>query len=285
MDVILVHLGPPVPQYFYTCISQIRKFTQERIIVAATINRNINVPNVEIVPTEQFYNSKINNFLKYQFLDEMKFDGFWKYAALRLYIVESVMEHYKLQHALHIENDNLIYDDPNKTIMESYVGNKIGLTRITESLLSAGIMYVGSLEALSIMTNSLTNIIQRGKENIEHIYGQEMLNEMRLLDIVNIENSNLITLLPMMPSKIEQIDNHLFDCASWGQWVGGTFQNPGEKYAGNHHIIGRELLKGKYDVICENKIPFVICKDTKLKTKLFNLHIHSKDLAKWSFSD
>lgn len=273
MDIILVHLGPTIPPYIYTCISQIRKFTQDRIIIA--VDHFIQCPkeeNVDIIITA------LDNEHISKFFDPMMMNGFWKYAALRLYIVELIMKQYHLEQALHIENDNLIYDDPNNTIMKQYVGDKIGLTRITDSLLSAGIMHVGDICALSELTRHMTEMIKSGKQNLEKMYGSEMFNEMRLLDIISQEDDDLIKIFDSTPTPNA---SHLFDCASWGQWVGGTHQTPGIPHAEDRHLIGREILQGKYIVMWENNLPYVLDLHTREKTKLFNLHIHSKDLERW----
>jgi hypothetical protein len=267
MDIILVHLGNPTPKFQEVCIRQIEHFTKARILLC----RNEN----------DFSNAKAEEFKTHSYLQEFGMNGFWSYAALRLFYVEEVMAKYGLKTALHIENDNLIYDDPEHTMMAEFCGEAVGLTQLTDDELSAGVMYVGSRGALATITEKMTDLVKQGKDALQAKYGPTWLQEMRLLKIIYDENPGLIKLLPTLPNG----SAHIFDCASWGQWVGGTFQDPGIPYAGSHHIVGRELISyrelAKYDVVWCNKTPWAIECKTKALTKLFNLHIHSKQLERW----
>jgi hypothetical protein len=268
MDIILVHIGSPQPPFMKVCINQIRHFTQSRII--------------EVYDGRDYYESKIMRFLRCcDYLKDFGMQNFWLYAMLRLYLVEVVMDRYGMIKALHIENDNLIYDDPDNTCMAEYCGDSVGLTQLTDTELSAGVMYVGSREALSKITDKMIGLVSLGVDELKKKYGGGMCHEMRLLKIIYDENPGLIKLLPNLPG----LSSHVFDPASWGQWVGGTFQDPGKPYAGTHHIVGRELIRGFCDVAWEDgKYPLAVRKrqqGAKQATKLFNLHIHSKDLERW----
>jgi hypothetical protein len=258
MDTILVHLGGPAPKFQDVCIKQIQQFSKGHIFCENEEKRHWTPKLVDAM-------------LSSEYLNGFGMNGFWRWAMLRLYVVERIMEVYDLKSALHIENDNLIYDDPEHTMMAEYCGDSVGLTQLTDNELSAGVMYVGSHGALATLTEKMTGLVKQGLVALEAKYGTTMLHEMRLLKIIHDENPGIIKLLPTLPAG----NAHIFDCASWGQWVGGTFQDPGIRYAGNHHIVGRELIKGKYDVTWKDKRPYVD------DTPLFNLHIHSKDLERW----
>lgn len=279
MDLILVHLGPNVPSYMFDCIKQIRKFTEDRIVVILSERPNFTIreENVLLVCLDMIPKCENWKNFKPEFFAPMG-GGLWRYSCERFFAIESVMKNLGIKKALHIENDNLIYAKPDEEFFEKDCGDTIGLVPITYTLLGAGIMYIGSIENLDWMNGTLNCEISKGKEELEKSYGNEMLNEMRLLNVIR---SDKITALPILPCEESK---YVYDCASWGQYVGGTHQNPGKPHSEDAHIVGREINAGKYCVEWEtpkDKGPFVFNRITKEKKYLFNLHIHSKELHKW----
>jgi hypothetical protein len=214
----------------------------------------------------------------------------WEYSCERFYAIEMVMKLMNIKKALHIENDNLIYAKPDNDYYEAFCGKSLGFTTMTETFLSAGIMYIGDLKSLSRLNEKLNDLMARGENLLHKDYGNEMMHEMRLLKIIHDENPGLIKLLPILPSDESK---YVYDPASWGQWVGGAYGQKEEPYYHNSHVIGRKINQKKYDVQWEkengHKIPYVIDKTTwvdslrlyRKKQPLYNLHIHSKNLARW----
>jgi hypothetical protein len=279
MDIILVHLGPDVPSYLFNCIKQIRNVCDNRIILAFSEKKNFVVreENVMTVHLDSVPKCDTWNDFKSDHFDKMGLP-LWRYSCERFYAIETVMENLGIENALHIENDNLIYAEPDTEFLEHHCGKSIGLTQITETLIGAGIMYIGSLGALHLMNRLINDLIAKGQEELTRLYGGEMLNEMRLLKIIKDENKGIIKLLPIFPIEGSM---YVYDCASWGQFIGGTFQNHGVSYHDDSHLIGRELNKGKWCVdktfSADGRVHFVV----GLRKQLFNLHIHSKQLEKW----
>lgn len=292
MDIILVHLGVSTPSYFVTCIEQIRKFTNDRIIIVLSnmSNNYFSVPDenlkeIYIVSVDHMEAS--DNWKKFKELNYFNAGQYgnlvlWNYACERLFVLEMVMKYMGIDRVLHIENDNLIYASPDTEFLESYCGKMIGITSVTETLLSAGIMYIGSYEYLCLLNKKLNGLMLMGVPALHEFYTKEMLHEMRLLKILYDENPGLIRLLPVFPSDITK---YVYDCASWGQYVGGTFGNTDESFRCNAHIVGRKINQNKYDVkwIKENgkKLPYIIDNDNQKLQPVYNLHIHSKNLEKW----
>jgi len=280
MDIILVHMGGDVPDYYWECVRQIRKFTKDRIIAVvpddAIFNHLMtdNVMMVKCLPKTRNW----RRFIGCDFFGSSQ--DLWQYSCERFYAIESAMKQLDIKKALHIENDNLIYADPSAVGFEDRYGNGIALTPINENLLSAGIMYIGSQEAIESQNNRMNHVIMLGRQELVKQYGDEMLNEMRLLKILNTIHEGSISALPIFPGA-----DFAFDCASWGQWVGGAHHHGEEPFATKNHFIGREILNGKYDVewAVESglRIPYAVSVKTGVKSRLFNLHIHNKTLRKW----
>jgi len=129
----------------------------------------------------------------------------------------------------------------------------------------------------------MNELMKIGEADLCKYYTNEMLHEMRMLKIIYDENPGLIKLLPIFPDKISK---YVYDCASWGQYIGGTHNNKDEGFTTNAHLIGRKINQKKYDVkwVKENgyKLPFVIDMENKEIQPIYNLHIHSKNLERWA---
>src|SRR4030042_2119319 len=275
MDIILVHLGGDIPQYLMCCINQIRKYTDDVVVLIVDRDvkmydtKNILIININNLP--MCHNHKMflesNHFSKYG-------DLFWRYACERFYTIESVMNFLGIKKALHIENDNLIYGEPDYEWLENYCYDRVGLTQITPTLTGAGIMYIGDIRSLEEFNLRITSLVLTETRILQARYGNEMLNEMRLIDIIRTETVGLIKLLPTLPVSESK---YIYDCASWGQYVGGTHQEPNKTYTSEDHIIGKKIIDGEYDCKFIGKKPYVEDAAKNIKP-LFNLHIHSKQL-------
>ena len=282
MDIVLIHLGPQIPSYLFQCIRQIRNVTDDRIIIAFSEQKNFIVREENVVTVCLESISKCENWRRFNHshFSQMGLD-LWRYACERFYAIETLMDELKLGNILHIENDNLIYAKPDVEFFENNYDGCIAITQITETLLGAGIMYVDNIDALYDMNKALNRLIDLGHKGLVEKYGGEMLNEMRLLKIVHDEHPELIKLLPIFP---DEKSKYVYDCASWGQFIGGTYHSPGVSYHDDSHLIGREINRSKYEISwCSghNKAPMVMDVSSGNCKQLFNLHIHSKELDKW----
>lgn len=291
MDIILIHFGGSMPEHMGHCIRQINKFTDDRIIVYApnhhgNISRLWNTQNVCFVrSTNKFENWK--NFGKCNFFDKYKTGGFWRFTCERFFAIEAIMRTTGIPKALHFENDNLIYFPPDYTWLDSYCGDCIGLTRINETLLSGGVTYIGSVDSIEFMNSELCKKIAKGEGYLLKTYNLGMVNEMELLHIIAAMYPDKFRILPFVPDTNDS--RYVYDCASWGQFVGGTHQDPDIPFAHDSHIIGRGINNGLYSCRWFEsngiKYPLAINNELKIEKPIFNLHIHSKKLAKWRTYD
>lgn len=280
MDIILVHLGDDLPGYIHTCIRQIRTYTDERIVVVVDKLPLFHfglTDNIHILETR--FLKKSGSWKRFEKAGHFSAfgDDFWKYACERFYAIEAAMEMLQIKKALHIENDNLIYGEIDEDYLDKKCGDNIGITRITHTLYGAGIMYVGSLVALSAFNDKMTSLMELSREDKLVKMGDEMQNEMRLMCVVAQENPDLVKLLPTTPRNESK---YVYDCASWGQYIGGTHQCPSQPYTTEDHIVGKDIIDGKYDCKWIDKEPYIVDAAKNLKP-LFNLHIHSKQLGIW----
>jgi len=286
MDIILVHLGRSMPAYILTCLEQIRRFTKDRIVIVLS-----EMPLVHFSPSDDIFMVSIDtmekseNWKKFKEINHFNDSKYklelWEYACERLFVIEMVMKYLNICEALHIENDNLIYAKPDTEFLRMYSNKSVCITSVTETLLSAGIMYIGSYESIKLLNKKINDLLELKGELIK-LYTNEMLHEMRLLKIIYDENPGLIRLLPVFPNNYSK---YIYDCASWGQYIGGAYGHKEEPFYNNSHIIGRTISQKKYDIkwIVEDghKLPFVVNNINNKTQPIYNLHIHSKNLERW----
>jgi hypothetical protein len=106
------------------------------------------------------------------------------------------------------------------------------------------------------------------------------LNEMDILGQVYNTNKNFFNLLPILPYGQE---GYVFDPASYGQYFGGSHQQPRKLFSHRlkeqHHIVGREIMAKRIKPVFKKNNPEVIHEGQSCK--IINLHIHSKELYKY----
>src|SRR5437764_15162125 len=103
-----------------------------------------------------------------------------------------------------------------------------------------------------------------------------MANEMRMLHILRTE----LGLSRGLPTTIAEAratgSRWVFDPASYGQFVDGTHSEPGVSFAGDHHVVGREFLGGRYELgwTGSPRAPWIEDREAS-RHPLVNLHIPS----------
>jgi hypothetical protein len=283
MDIVLVHLGVAPCEYLVNCVNQIRKCTDDNVVVVADGFKGWNfdkkvifVGLPELERTDNWNNFNDINF----FPIVSEGDTLWRYSCERFFVIEAVMKHLDIESVLHLENDNLIYHTPDLQYLRDVFKGSIGLTEINSHYLSAGVIYIDNIDVLGKFNSGLNNLMEQGKEQLLNQYAQdtkkEMANEMWLMNVLSGQ-CDFIKLLPIFPDNNSK---YVYDCASWGQYVGGAFHKPGVPHYEDAHYIGRKIKDGTYKIEMIDSQPYVV-RNRRNKWPLFNLHIHSKDLKRW----
>jgi hypothetical protein len=202
-------------------------------------------------------------------------DAFWLTTLLRLYVVYLYVIKHDISSFVHIENDNLIFNDYSvlKNLPEGCFFTKVG-----PNCGSAGFMFCNSKEKLTTTINALKQLLKKGEINIRPHTSYDFLSEMILIDI--LIRGNKAEYLPLLPQdKYFELTDCVFDGASYGQYIGGTNNGNDSGWYGLNHFIGQLLNQNKIQILFENNQPFVV--DGEKKIKIFNLHIHSKKLSNY----
>jgi len=128
--------------------------------------------------------------------------GFWHYAMLRLFVLESVMERLSIEACLHLENDVLIYGSPQSMsglLAANYFGRCAVLPLGPSSGCTAALMYVGARKALTDLCSEMLIWLARDERDIMSVLRSDMVNEMVLLGLVRLERPDLLGVLPVSP--------------------------------------------------------------------------------------
>jgi hypothetical protein len=291
-SIVLIHLGGQFFDYINDCIEQIKKFNSCDIYLVCddshrdnVLDKTINFISIQSLP----HNSKLEVFNNTTQLNKDFRGGFWKFATERFFLIESVIEAYKLENVFHLENDNLIYfnvDDHLKIFEGSY---NIAAVFDNDSRCIPSFMYFKNLNSVSDFTS--------------FILTKNGVNDMELLPQYKNE-TNKVSNLPILPLNYDlpfksqtelttinekqyfnNIDkfNSIFDGAAIGQYLGGI--DPRNQGGDTVGFINESSLfnvsKFDFEFHTDDKnrrIPFLIYKNQKYKIN--NLHVHCKNLKK-----
>lgn len=287
MNIVLIHIGKELPDHFWTAVEQVRRFFCGNIHVvipdSQVSSNEIKRIGVHPYPYERF----LKNPLYKRFMSACTLQGFWNVTMGRLIILQLLMMEKFLLDVVHIENDVLIYADPNKYLsaFRQCAGDSVLLCPVGYNHASAAYMYVRTFTALNKLNTLLINYFERGAQFIEKNIGLDV-NEMTMIAVFERTKSNIIKYLPTMPegpgSKNYRMFNSVFDGASAGQYIGGTQSDP-PGWAGNHHYLGVDLKARKYSFQWKKenniRIPFLV--QGKKTFRVNNLHIHCKRLKEF----
>jgi hypothetical protein len=150
---------------------------------------------------------------------------------------------------------------------------------------TAAVMYAGSVAALSKFNRALLGLVGLGGERLLARYGGQMANEMRMLSIIRSQMGLCRALPTTVADATASGARWVFDPASYGQFLDGVPGDPGTSFVGDHHLVGREILKGDYEVSWDSprRVPLVRSRaGAEGAIPLANLHVHSKRLERWT---
>jgi hypothetical protein len=198
-------------------------------------------------------------------------EGFWSRTAERLFYLEEYISQNNIENIIHFENDVMLYDSVEKIKpIHNVMGINTSFYQTTFAL-----AYIKNKESYKDTCYSLINIMKTGEKNLLSL-GFDHISEMSLLNIAN--KLNIIGSFNTMP---EENNDYVFDPASYGQFLAGTNNEHGPGFIDQYHYIGQKIKSGEIDVIFDKHQPMVIDKINNIYKKIFNLHIHSKNLQRF----
>lgn len=289
MNIILFHVGDKLPDHIYHCLKQLRS---ENPTETVWFLHNKELETKVSKLKEQFdIHSVIVDPARFPIIDQYmgQHGPFWTMTMKRIPLIAEFVMEKQLQDIVIFENDVLIYYPINNILdwLRNNSHKNCLLTRCTDTDIATGFSYFYN-------SRSLNSISQFILENLPiYIMHNGFVNEMVLLSEYDKKNLGKCEALPTMPlhlqydSMQESSFPYVFDPATWGQYVGGTPHNGKEPgWAENAHYIGKKILEGRYDIAWQivdgKRKPYVKDLLSGVLTPLFNLHIHSKELHKYT---
>lgn len=290
MNFVLFHKGDILPAHFSQCIRQILATNPQSVIYILT-NLNISVVDdrIRIVDINKFDVPDIGDYYIHDTYSDL-----WRTSMMRLMYIEEFLNDSQITDIIHFDNDVLIYENIND-IHEKLKQFNFIMTSHFRPQFVFGFSYIKSADSLYEVNKRLLDLVKIGEDKLIDLTGA-MPHEMRLLGYINEQSrETLIDRLPVVPygegSDHFEIFNCIFDPSSYGKHLGGSHEHgphnsnfkPTDKWTGteSHHSVGKALINKNIAVDFINHKP-VVTDSTGQIHKLYNLHIHSKDLQKWS---
>ncbi len=296
MTIVLIHIGGDIPPYMVDCINQIRVFTGMRLVIVIPNNsRKLlpdtgvfakDMPNITILDVEKYLVMPMyREFEKACFLKD-----FWNVTMGRLFILQLVMDEMSLRDVVHIENDVMMYNNPEQHLASFYrFYPGIAICPVGPRYASAAYLYAASAQIMLFVNNMFLQYFQKGMDYIADCINGTDITEMTMLCHFQRKCSQMIGYLPTFPTgpagRMMLPMQSLWDGASIGQFAGGTNAD-GPGWSGTHHYFGAAIAAGKRCKIgwintidnpnYAKRIP-VLSVDGK-NYHINNLHIHCKKL-------
>lgn len=284
----------PIPSYAAYSMAHLRIFNpSEDIVMIANDNpgmtklfRELKIQHVPMDSISSTYLVEFNENspLKKLGIPNTKYPSptlFFHRAMERIFYIKAFLDKKGVANAWHIENDVLVYYPFHALpqLNDFYctpMGNDIATMAVSNC----------NANDMEYICNHILNYCY-DTQNFLHRSGADMFNEMTILAYIQKISSPLITFgksrINYFPISSSHIDfDFIFDPGSYGQYLGGTNNEHGVGWYGTHHHIGREIAeKTIAEVKFEDYKPSMT-RDNGSTYKLFNLHIHSKDLKKFA---
>jgi hypothetical protein len=279
MNIVLVCINN-FQEYILDNIAQLIKLEHEYIYVLTNekffnlfdkFNEKIKLINIDNL-TDTF------NFYSKTTLNKTFRSGFWTLTSLRFFYIYEFMKQHNIKDVVHIENDVLIYYNCN-SILNIFDKNYIYLPFDTFERNIASIMYIPSHEILKIVLDNY-DFKKNDMQNFCSIKNKtKIIKTLPIFPKTNTDNDEINYV-----SENYTNFNYIFDAAAIGQFLGGV-----DPRNDNSNTIGfvNETCVIKYNMFnvffeYDNGIIKPYINIENIKYKIFNLHIHSKNLKKFT---
>jgi hypothetical protein len=268
----LIYFGT-VPDYVRHCIAQIKQVDASRDIYFVTDDSTFNYPGVIFVrdyPKED---------LKKYFSDRKI--SLWTTSLQRVFALEYVAEKYSTK-LIHFDCDVLIYWPFEDQVFLANGRNFITPLNSKEDNFSYFVM--SDLIAFSAVVSDIRTAVQKGEVYCQGLV-KHMPNEMALMRYFSMGRIQLLPTNPLMSGLDE--GRLIFDAADYGFFIDGMdpryHPNKGKGFIHAGYYTGDFLAanKGNFTVDFEEGKPVLTWKGEKYF--IFNLHIHTKNLALYSY--
>lgn len=303
-SIVFIHIGPTIPPYVSTAISQARLFNEKCAIILVANQEALDKFNGKFskvgyvpIPCETLLSTQEHQlFLQESSLDTAFRDGFWKYASERFLYLNDLMAQYDLKNVFHMEYDNMLYVNLEEflPIFEGkYQG--IGATFDDDERCIPGFVFIRNQSAMSGLAKYFVKYARAGLNDMEVLglyrnqSNKERIDRLPIIMPEYIENHSMTNQLGFTPVDKNVFANNydqfcsIFDAAALGQYLGGIDPRNGPSSPGfinERCVFNPSLLSFEWFLDDrERRVPYAIYGQTLCRIN--NLHVHSKKLEEF----
>ena len=279
MNIILYHTHTDIPQHLLHCVEKIKQYSNISIYLMTDSKNEI----------EGTIHVPVQKYIKFNWLHDLDYFSFndpishmWKTSCFRLFYIQEFIKEKQLKNVLHFDNDVLLYENPEKIIeLMDNVYDDFTITAHNHDEVVMGMSYIKNENCLDGLIKFIENELKINPQDLKNKY-DGYPSEMRLISAYKE-----IKTIPILPEKISEsryTNNYykfksVFDPSSYGQYISGTYSDKKPGWFGVHQEIGKFIANNDIEVIFEDRNPYLIFKEQKIKIN--NLHIHSKQTEKY----
>lgn len=308
MNIILIHLGDKKIHHLNYCIKQILIFNKDINIYLLSkpkcfnnLKRNIKNRIIYINYTKLNLTKKHIRFKKFNKITNDEHKNFWIYTSERFLYLENIVKKFNLKDIFHIENDCMIYFSIKKKINLFRKNYNIAIIPESNKNSIPVLLYFKNHKSLETLSDFFSKInLSYLKEIFFFKKFFKFKNDMQTLHKFLLMNykKKKISNLPTISNQIDITEEKkLFNFSNNYKKFKGIFD---PSYLGIQHDGLDRTFKGfkkvdkstfikppfnlkdfKIKFLKEKKfkLPFLINKNIKIR--IFNIHIHSKNLKKF----
>lgn len=276
---------------FISETNEIPKYTEYSLRQARRFNPSVQIDFISSAPAEYFKELDINwinqSEIHSERLDKFREvswftrhgtpntthpspEGFWQKTAERIFYLDAYVSDKGIGSVFHFENDVLLYGDLNEVI---HMDN-LTVTPMSSTHTTFAFVFIPKPEKIEKLCRFFNNALSFGESKLLSL-GYDHISEMSLLNLAL--RNNMVSVFPVVPSEN---DEFVFDPGSYGQHLGGTNNGHSEGFIDPSHVIGSYIKTGKIETKFED-CPYVKYKYSQEWSKIFNLHVHSKNLERF----
>lgn len=294
---VLIHTGnKKIPTYVLDCIKQIKLFNDGDIIFACNPQNQHFVREIEKYAHIIDINNVKSSKKHLKFLWKVKMQAFAKYTTERFFVLEEIIQCYKLKNVMHIENDVLVYDDFSRYIELLSNEDRLHVTRHNDYQCIGGVVFVPSERAIAEYTQFLL-------EDRAYQYMNDMDSLSAFAEKKGVSYLPVITRDYYINNGLHSIEgrevlsdqdaeayfynvdkyNCIFDAAAVGQYIGGIDKIHSSEDTRGYINTNCMYNVSKMNIIwkSENNLSIPYVKEGEKEYRVVNLHIHSKELKKY----
>tara|TARA_R110000822_G_scaffold161129_2_gene301454 strand:- start:2014 stop:2886 length:873 start_codon:yes stop_codon:yes gene_type:complete len=197
--------------------------------------------------------------------------NFWHRTAERIFYLREAINSYKLDNVFHFENDVMVYDSFDK-IVNKLPNNIVSAIPMSQTHSTFALTFIPTIDSIDFMCEYFLNLLHKGERHLQR-KGYDHISEMSLLNMAM--RNGRAEQLPILPSRdLSNSVDLIFDPGSYGQFLGGTNNGHPRGFIDPTHFIGQYFgrTEDRPEIPFDDGYPYF------QGSKIFNLHIHSKNL-------